>query len=118
VRLLECSLHHARTGSVAYAALSYTWGDPALTETILVDSEPFQATTNLAAFLKTLARRQAKWDWPLGSLLNLWIDAICINQDDIPERNEQVLPMDDIYNTFSWDRTHYALPPNKRRSGP
>ncbi|CAG7556529.1 unnamed protein product [Fusarium equiseti] len=26
-----------------------------------------------------------------------WIDAICINQEDIPERNAQVLRMKDIY---------------------
>jgi hypothetical protein len=27
-----------------------------------------------------------------------WIDAICINQDDVPERNKQVLRMRDIYS--------------------
>jgi hypothetical protein len=28
----------------------------------------------------------------------IWIDALCINQVDIPERNAQVLLMGDIYN--------------------
>jgi hypothetical protein len=31
----------------------------------------------------------------------LWIDTICINQDDIPERNEQVKRMTNIY-TFAY----------------
>jgi len=38
--------------------------------------------------------------------LVLWVDAICINQDDIPERNDQVLLMGDIYrnatSVISW----------------
>jgi hypothetical protein len=97
--LLVCSLHHAKLGTVEYAALSYAWGDPAVAETILVDDEPFQVTTNLAAFLTTLNRGRAKWGWSLNSPLHFWVDAICINQANIPERIEQVLRMGEIYKT-------------------
>jgi hypothetical protein len=31
-----------------------------------------------------------------------WIDAICINQDDIPERNSQVQMMGDIYTNATF----------------
>lgn len=72
-------------------------GDPTATETIIVDDEPFQATTNLAAFLMTLSRGRVKWGWSLDSALHFWVDAICINQANIPERSEQVLHMGEIY---------------------
>jgi hypothetical protein len=79
--------------------LSYAWGDPTVTETIFVDDEPFQVTTNLAAFLTTLNRGRAKWGWSLDSPLHFWVDAICINQANILERSEQVLHMGEIYKT-------------------
>jgi hypothetical protein len=63
VGLLECSLHHAKLGTVEYAALSYAWGDPTVTETIFVDDELLQVTTNLVAFFTTLNRGRAKWGW-------------------------------------------------------
>ena len=31
-------------------------------------------------------------------VVNLWIDSICINQTDIPEKNIQVAMMGEIYN--------------------
>jgi hypothetical protein len=46
---------------------------------------------NLAAFLR--AARKIGWEQPF------WIDAICINQTDIPERNDQILRMRDIYRS-------------------
>jgi hypothetical protein len=72
-----------------YSALSYTWGDPTVTEEISVDGSPMQVTTNLKAGLKAL-RAQA--------ILAVWIDALCINQEDILEREQQVLRMQTIYS--------------------
>jgi hypothetical protein len=80
-------------------ALSYTWGDPTITETILVNDEASKVTTNLAAFLTTLSRVRAKQGWSLDDPLRFWVDALCINQADIPERNEKVLRMAGIYKT-------------------
>jgi hypothetical protein len=98
VGLVECSLHYAPIGSVGYSAISYTWGDANNKEVILVDNRPFQITANLASCLKTLnITGPAKWGLPSNTPLHLWVDAICINQDDIPERNRQVLRMLDIY---------------------
>jgi Heterokaryon incompatibility protein (HET) len=98
VGLVECSLHYAPIGSAGYSAISYAWGDANNKEVILVDNRPFQITANLASCLKTLnIIGPAKWGLPSNTPLHLWVDAICINQDDIPERNRQVLRMHDIY---------------------
>ena len=54
-------------------------------------------TENLEAFLRAYTR---SW-WPAPSRvegrIGFWIDALCINQNDIDERNEQVKRMRDMY---------------------
>lgn len=75
--------------SKSYEALSYVWGDPARRRPITVGGQLFQATENLEMALRSLRRRTEE--------RLLWIDAICINQNNIPERNEQVQLMGHIY---------------------
>ncbi|KAK8036965.1 heterokaryon incompatibility protein-domain-containing protein [Apiospora marii] len=82
-----------------YAALSYVWGDAKVTEEIRVDGEPFQATKNLALALRQFRESYAKED---GETLHLWADAVCINQQDLPERGQQVAMMGLIYTTAHW----------------
>jgi hypothetical protein len=74
----------------AYEALSYVWGDPNVTRPILMQGAEVQVTTNLEAALRYLRQ-------PTEESL-FWIDAICVNQSDIQERNAQVLLMKDIYS--------------------
>ncbi|KAH8891270.1 HET-domain-containing protein [Thozetella sp. PMI_491] len=88
-----------------YEALSYTWGDLGATEQAHVESgdqlqDERTATSavlairpNLAAALRCF--RHAR------DVRVLWIDAICINQEDIAERNEQVKRMTKIYSLAS-----------------
>ena len=78
----------ARAG---YFALSYVWGDPADTRTITVNGLPFQATKNLVVALRQVARMHQY------AAHALWVDAVCINQHDVPERNAQVSMMGLIY---------------------
>lgn len=73
-----------------YTALSYVWGNPKDTSTILLNGQPFQVTANLASALKDL-RDERKY-------LRLWVDALCIDQRNVLERNEQVKYMSDIYS--------------------
>ncbi|PSN66988.1 HET-domain-containing protein [Corynespora cassiicola Philippines] len=73
-----------------YDALSYVWGFPELRETINVNGEDVPATMNLESALRRV-RNAEKADL-------LWVDAICINQKDIEERNAQVMRMKEIYN--------------------
>ncbi|TGJ81098.1 hypothetical protein E0Z10_g7657 [Xylaria hypoxylon] len=72
-----------------FEALSYAWGDPENRTPIIVTGETFRVTVNLAAALKCLR-------YPDRPRL-LWVDALCIDQRNILEVNEQVKHMVDIY---------------------
>lgn len=96
--LVECTIWQKPLEEAQYTALSYAWGDPCVTAPIIVAGQHFEVTTNLAACLKHLAVRQtAKDPAEDDSGLNIWVDAICINQHDVVERNAQVLRMKDIF---------------------
>ena len=87
---VACSLYQRPLEqNLTYEALSYVWGDTTKTRQIIVNGRPFQATENLEKALRQL--RYA--DKPRI----LWVDAICINQRDVAERNEQVKRMTCIY---------------------
>ncbi|KAH7148511.1 heterokaryon incompatibility protein-domain-containing protein [Dactylonectria macrodidyma] len=75
-----------------YAAMSYVWGDPTEMGTIYVDRHEFAATKNLVASLHHVQQLLRG-----NETLPLWIDAICINQGDVVERNAQVSKMKQIY---------------------
>lgn len=81
-----------------YNALSYVWGDIAPSApsepSIILDKHVFPVTPNLYSALHHLRPR------PLGASQDpivMWIDALCINQEDLDERNRQVAMMRDIY---------------------
>ncbi|KAF7875079.1 hypothetical protein EAF04_002251 [Stromatinia cepivora] len=73
-----------------YEALSYVWGDASIQRTITFNEVPFSVTQNLAIALHHLRLP----DKPR----RLWVDALCINQSDVQERNEQVGLMGEIYS--------------------
>ncbi|KAL8898787.1 MAG: hypothetical protein Q9207_006528 [Kuettlingeria erythrocarpa] len=81
-----------------YTALSYVWGDPSFIMSIRCNSKPFRTTQNLYTALKYLRRTDA--------VVNLWIDQICINQNDLDEKTQQVILMSKIYqrawSTIVW----------------
>jgi hypothetical protein len=76
----------------AYNALSYAWGNREGEYYVSVDGEDLKVTENLLHFLKQYETV------PLRERTRLWIDAICINQANISERNHQVQLMYLIYN--------------------
>ena len=75
----------------AYVALSYVWGDPNDKTSINLDGRPKQVTRNLEGALRQLRDS-------LQPLHALWVDAICINQDNQEEKSEQVRHMRFIYS--------------------
>jgi hypothetical protein len=88
---IECALRHTRRSAPfqPYEALSYAWGDPNLTGEILVNGLPFSITRNLEHALRSLRQD--------GVARTLWVDAICIDQSQVLERNHQVAQMHQIY---------------------
>jgi hypothetical protein len=75
-------------------ALSYEWGTPSADHyAILLNGREFVVRDNLLVAL-TQFRYDAK-DTPI------WIDAICINQENIQERNDQVTKMGYIFQCAS-----------------
>lgn len=82
-----------------YEALSYTWGnteDPE--DAYVIDSGPDgnEECSTLAIYQNLAsAFRHLRY---VDQVRTFWVDAICINQGDIPERNKQVKRMATIYN--------------------
>jgi hypothetical protein len=77
-----------------YEVLSYTWGTSDATEDISVDENKTLAIrVNLAIALRYLRLET--------ELRTLWIDAICIDQNNVEEKNVQVPYMTQIYREAS-----------------
>lgn len=94
----ECHLaHFSLDDDPPYVALSYAWKDKTLISTdnlaspmfIHLNGRRFQVGYNLATALDYFTKNPPGW---------LWIDAICINQNDIDERGEQVPRMRSIFS--------------------
>ncbi|KAK3324999.1 heterokaryon incompatibility protein-domain-containing protein [Apodospora peruviana] len=85
-----CSLHYSPPlRGESYETLSYAWGSTAKTAPITLDGCEFPVTINLFdALVQLRLQEQPRL---------LWIDAICINQQDGEERSALVQKMRDIY---------------------
>jgi hypothetical protein len=100
---LQCRLFHSPVSNLpAYQPLSYVWGSPRDVVEILVNNASFFVTRNLAAALRQLQQ-------PDASRI-LWIDAICINQEDDLEKSRQIPLLTSIYQrgeqTIIWLGPH------------
>lgn len=84
-----------------FATLSYVWGTEPPTDTIIVNGLEVKVRPNLASALRVLAA-----DHRFDAGFHIWVDAICINQHDLSEREQQVARMKDVYgmswNVISW----------------
>ena len=74
-----------------YKALSYVWGDPSKRLPIFVNGQEHHITINL---YRALRRIRNEIDVHV-----LWVDALCINQNDTNERSHQVSLMRDIFSS-------------------
>ncbi|KAM0426003.1 hypothetical protein ACHAPT_008632 [Fusarium lateritium] len=78
----------------AYSALSYVWGNPKATQSVLVNGRPINVTKNLASALEHAPQHLEN----ANVAPRLWADALCIDQNDPNEKNHQVPLMKDIYS--------------------
>ena len=72
-----------------FEALSYVWGDPLVTRPIKLNGQPYQVTENLEAALRRLRHDDR--------VRIMWIDAICIDQQNPREQEHQIGLMRDIF---------------------
>jgi hypothetical protein len=72
-----------------YEALSYVWGEPDNKLSIFIQSLRFDITKNLHAALLQLRNHTIE--------RVMWVDAICIDQENLEEKAEQVQIMARIY---------------------
>ncbi|KAI1769161.1 heterokaryon incompatibility protein-domain-containing protein [Hypoxylon sp. FL1150] len=84
-----------------YAALSYVWGDPSVTQDIIVNDRRLAVTTNLASALWHFRKYGFPRNEHTAEIRRLWVDAVCIDQGDVPEKNRQVHMMGAIYSGAS-----------------
>jgi hypothetical protein len=96
-RPAQCKLSYVSLDTLScYSALSYTWTQPLSTSNassdpiaeILVDGKSLQISANLEQALVGSQVLRGK---------TLWVDAICIDQSNVHERNGQVLLMGSIF---------------------
>lgn len=88
--IVRCTLEHSSLQSQAqYEALSYVWGSSTETKIISLNSHHVVVTQTLESALRHLRSDNCE--------RKLWVDAICINQQDVTEKGHQVTQMRRIY---------------------
>ncbi|OZJ02819.1 hypothetical protein BZG36_05217 [Bifiguratus adelaidae] len=88
--LLNCTIAHVSLADQPkYKALSYVWGDPTPSYIIRLDNHDFFINESLHLALCRIQNDQ--------SAVTLWVDSICINQDDDVEKSKQVQSMGRIF---------------------
>lgn len=90
---LRCHISHIslqEEPTPKFEALSYVWGPRHFTQPININGHEFKVTRSIDDALRRLRRR---WQSRV-----VWVDQICINQDDLDERSSQVLLMGKLYS--------------------
>jgi hypothetical protein len=91
---IKCTLHEVLLdANPIYEAISYSWDGQASISEVLCSGKPLLVTPNAALVLRYLRMpKLARW---------VWIDSICINQNDMQEKTIQVRMMGEIYSKAS-----------------
>lgn len=108
---VQCSLKQVplREANPFYA-LSYVWGDADNTGVINIEDQSIRIRHNLWLFLQALLKRfppQIGSDTTQhSSVIRVWVDSVCIDQENLLERSSQVSIMGDIYRSadgvYAW----------------
>ncbi|KAI7363332.1 hypothetical protein KC354_g6566 [Hortaea werneckii] len=89
IKLIDSFVTGPKDNLTLYDALSYTWGTGPRSKQILCNGKRMQVTETLLAALHRFRRPHHE--------VTLWIDQICICQERVKERNQQVQMMGDIF---------------------
>lgn len=97
---IDCHLYQIPLAEAnPFYALSYVWGSETDSTTIILDDQESTVRSNLKQFLQHLCM-------VLKRPINVWADAVCIDQNNLVERNSQVQMMDQIYKSadavYAW----------------
>ncbi|CAM1506211.1 Fc.00g058520.m01.CDS01 [Cosmosporella sp. VM-42] len=103
---ISLRLEHKSRRDVEYAALSYVWGDGIDQCRVSINGVAVSIFRNLYEALHQLLRQRVK-SW-------LWIDAICINQQDDEEKSWQVNDMRAVFEEAQL--VYYCLGPSANDS--
>lgn len=97
-----CKIRHVRLDSnYPYAAVSYTWGPSTEPTFINIGGRPFEVPHSAYEALKGL-RSPGGGDPGQGNK-TVWIDAVCIDQQNMSEKEQQILAMKEVY-----ERAHHV----------
>jgi hypothetical protein len=88
---LECGIVHASLEHTPdYVAISYTWGDGVDKATLVLDDATVTVTASLYGALRAVRERTHP--------ILVWIDGLCIDQQNKTEQASQVQLMNQIYS--------------------
>ncbi len=80
---VQCKISvRSMNASADYEGLSYVWNRPKQMKSINVNGQSIQVDSNLASALEDLRY--------IDRARSLWVESLCINQEDIDERNNHV----------------------------
>lgn len=92
--------------NVDYDALSYTWGHPISTPECEEQYDPAYNVqvciaiedVNHELFIMRNLYEAFTSLWNMNHRRRLWVDALCVNQNDLAEKSQQVLKMGEIFS--------------------
>lgn len=118
--IVQCRIRRA-TIEASYTCVSYVWGPPEDTQPISLNGKALLVRRNIWMFLKTVSSQIASKQRVDndGTVLDfreaaasLWIDALCIDQDNNGEKNHQVQQMGEIFSrarrVIAWAGTRHT----------
>jgi hypothetical protein len=93
---------HEAEAACQFAAVSYEWGDSQCVEPFTVCGKEVRLRRNLVDFLHAVPGLRDKQNLPAV----FWIDSLCIDQDNIEEKMDQIQLLRNIYSSatcvLSW----------------
>ncbi|KAI1263202.1 heterokaryon incompatibility protein-domain-containing protein [Xylariaceae sp. FL1019] len=117
VGILECELSvWPRDQAPSYYAVSYTWGDLKDTVSLQINGQERHVSRNCCYTLQQVSAH-------CGAKQYIWVDAICIAQEDLTEKGHQIAIMGDVFRQAALvlacvgehdDHSRYLIPALKR----